>query len=75
MNDASRVPVRVVITVGGVSEVVTPWHPLQAPLRVPAVDIAADAGLPANELPGRHFTALWDGEAFRDFRLVHDPRL
>jgi hypothetical protein len=74
VND-DRVTVRVVITVGGVSQVISPWHPLKTPLRVPAADIAADAGLPANELPGREFTAEWDGAAFRDYRLVHDPRL
>jgi hypothetical protein len=42
------------------------------PLLLPATDIAADVGLPANELPGRKFTAVWDGEVFRP---VDDPRL
>lgn len=70
-----RVEVRVLLTFGEWAELVTPRHTVVAPLRVPAADIARDARLPANELPGRSFTAVPDGESFRDFRLVEDPRL
>jgi hypothetical protein len=42
---------------------------------MPAADIARDADLPANELPGREFYAVPDGDGYRDFRLVDDPRL
>jgi hypothetical protein len=72
---AERVPVRVLLTVGDQAELVTPDHTPQAPLRVPSAVIAQDAGLPANELPGREFTAVRDGNALRDFQLVNDPRL
>jgi hypothetical protein len=73
---AKRLEVRVLLTVGDDAELVTPDHSAEAPLRVPAADIARDAGLPANELPGRRFTAVRDGHGgFRDFRLVFDPRV
>lgn len=74
-HQGARVPVRVLITVGDDAELVTPWHTSAEPLRMPSAGIAADAGLPADELPGRRFTAVWDGERFRDFELVDDPRL
>ncbi|MBB2909305.1 hypothetical protein FHS43_000551 [Streptosporangium becharense] len=68
--------VRVLITVGDVAELITPRHPAAAPLRVSASRIAAQAGLPANELPGRAFTVqtLSDGDA-DGFTLLDDPRL
>ncbi|MFF0523472.1 hypothetical protein ACFYTC_32630 [Actinomadura nitritigenes] len=34
-------------------------------VRVPAADIARDVGLSTNELPGRRFTAVSDGDGFR----------
>lgn len=71
----NRVPVRVLLTFGDQAELVTPDHDYNNPLRVPAADIARDAGLPVNELPGREFTAERTGSGFRSFRLVDDPRL
>lgn len=70
-----RVTVRVMLTVGDDAELLTPEHDARNPLRIPAAVIAADAGLPANELPGRHFTAARAGDGFQDFRLLNDPRL
>ncbi len=68
--------VLVLLTVGDWAEVVTARHPASAPLRLPAVRIAEQAGLPCNELPGRRFTVERLTEADADgFRLVHDPRL
>jgi hypothetical protein len=71
---ADRVDVQVLITVGDEARVVTPEHDARAPLRMPATTIARDTGLPENELPGRRFTAVQDGDQLRDFRLVDDPR-
>lgn len=70
----TRVPVKVLLTVGNDAELTTPDHTPSNPLRVPARTIADDAGLPVNELPGREFTAVQDGQGLRDFRLVDDPR-
>lgn len=74
MTEPQRVDVTVLITVGDEARLVTPEHNARAPLRMPAATIAQDAGLPENELPGRHFTAVQDGDQLRDFRLVDDPR-
>ena len=70
-----RVTVRVMLTVGDDAELITPEHDARNPLRVPAAVIAADAGLPANELPGRRFSAERAGDGFRAFELLDDPRL
>lgn len=70
-----RVTVRVLLNIGDIAELVTPDHDYRDPVRVPAADIARDAGLPTNELPGRRFTAVPDGVGFRGYRLVDDPRL
>ncbi len=68
--------VRVLMTVGEHAELITPLHPASAPLRVPAARIAAQADLPANELPGRRFTVEHLDERGADgFRLADDPRL
>ncbi|RCG19088.1 hypothetical protein DQ384_38060 [Sphaerisporangium album] len=68
--------VRVLMTAGDQAELVTPMHPASAPLRVPAERIARQAGLPANELPGREFTVTHLGADDADgFHLVNDPRL
>ncbi|GLY81810.1 hypothetical protein [Actinoallomurus iriomotensis] len=75
MAEDERVEVRVLLTVGDDAELVTLEHSAEAPLRVPAADIARDAGLPAGELPGRRFTAVRRGDGFQDFRLVDDPRV
>ncbi|KAB2370955.1 hypothetical protein [Actinomadura montaniterrae] len=78
MNDSAtpeHVTVRVLLTIGDIAELVTPDHDHRDPVRVPAADIARDAGLPANELPGREFTAIPDGAGFRGYQLVDDPRL
>ncbi|HEV7934973.1 MAG TPA: hypothetical protein VGP70_22020 [Actinomadura sp.] len=72
--DPSRISVRVLLNFGDQAELVTPVHPASNPLRMPAADIARDVGLPAYELPGRHFTAVQDGDRLRDFRLAEDPR-
>lgn len=74
MTDPNCENVTVLITIGDQAELVTPSHSADNPLRVPAAVIARDAGLPVNELPGRRFTAVRDGDTYRDFRLVHDPR-
>lgn len=73
--DASeRVAVKVMLTVGDDALLVTPDHSPEEPLRMPAAPIAADAGIPMNELPGREFTAVRTGDGFGDFRLLYDPR-
>jgi hypothetical protein len=73
-NEPQRIQVLVSITVG-VEAVVTPQHPADAPLRIPVAIIARAADLPENELPGRRFTAVQDGDQLRDFKLVDDPRI
>ncbi|MDP4510346.1 sigma-70 RNA polymerase sigma factor region 4 domain-containing protein [Nonomuraea turcica] len=67
--------VQVLLTIGDQAELVTSQHPASAPLRIPAARIAEQAGLPANELPGRRFTVdrLTSTDA-DGFALVHDPR-
>ncbi|MCP9947257.1 hypothetical protein [Actinomadura madurae] len=70
-----RITVQVMLTFGDTAELVTPDHDHRDPLRVPAADIARDAELPVNELPGRFFTAERASDGFRAFRLVDDPRL
>jgi hypothetical protein len=75
VTEPQRVDVYVSITVGDEAVLVTPQHPANAPLRMPAATIARSAGLPENELPGRRFTAMQAGDELRDFRLVDDPRI
>lgn len=72
---SKRVEVRVMLLFGDQAELITPGHGAGDPLRMPAADIARDAGLPVGELPGRRFTAIRAGDGYRDFRLVDDPRL
>ncbi|MEU9837534.1 hypothetical protein AB0D67_38880 [Streptosporangium sp. NPDC048047] len=68
--------VHVLITVGEVAELLTPRHTVAAPLRVSAERIAAQTGLPVNELPGREFTVTrLDDDDADGFALVNDPRL
>ncbi|GAA3168513.1 hypothetical protein [Nonomuraea salmonea] len=69
------VEVTVLLTVGDEAELITPRHDVSAPLRVPAERIASQAGLPANELPGRRFTVERLTASDADgFALVVDPR-
>ncbi|WP_433330010.1 hypothetical protein [Spirillospora sp. CA-294931] len=71
----NRVSVKVLLLFGDQAELVTPEHPANAPLRVPAIQIARDADLPVNELPGRRFTAVRQDDGGLDrFELVDDPR-
>ncbi|MFG2002311.1 hypothetical protein ACGFNU_24475 [Spirillospora sp. NPDC048911] len=72
---SERVEVRVLLLLGDQADLTTPDHGPHNALRMPAADIARDAGLPANELPGRRLTAIRDGDSFRDFQLVDDPRI
>lgn len=74
-QDTDRIQVRVMLTFGDTAELITPDHDAGDPLRVPAAEIAQDAGLPVGELPGRRFTAARAGDGLADFRLVDDPRL
>ncbi|GAA5076608.1 hypothetical protein HNP84_007340 [Thermocatellispora tengchongensis] len=68
--------VRVLLLVGEWAELRTALHPAAAPLRVPAARIAEQAGLPANELPGREFSVRILTERDADgFTLLNDPRL
>ncbi|GAA1662406.1 hypothetical protein GCM10009733_070030 [Nonomuraea maheshkhaliensis] len=68
--------VTVLLTIGEEAELITPHHDANAPLRVSAHRIAAQAGLPANELPGRRFTVERLTATDADgFALVDDPRL
>lgn len=68
--------VQVLLTVGDQAHLITPKHAASAPLRVSAVRIAEQAGLPANELPGRRFTVERLTATDADgFTLVNDPRL
>ncbi|WP_327139083.1 hypothetical protein [Nocardia sp. NBC_01327] len=79
-----RVRVRCVLVFGdsdsALAYLETPWHPARSPLSWPAAQIATQAGLPANELPGREFWADADHApddslTLSGFLLVHDPRL
>lgn len=67
--------VRVLLTVGDRAELISAKHSPSAPLQVPAARIAEQAGLPANELPGRRFRVdrLSDTDA-DGFTLLDDPR-
>ncbi|CAM3957724.1 hypothetical protein NONI108955_01505 [Nocardia ninae] len=73
-----RVQVRCILVYGegaeAVAQLATPWHQGRAPLLVAASVIAAQAGLPAGELPGRHFWATGDAGGLDGFELVNDPR-
>ncbi|MFC6080956.1 hypothetical protein [Sphaerisporangium aureirubrum] len=65
----------VLLTVGDDAHLVTASHPRNAPLVVPAARIAEQAGLPANELPGKWFTVeRLDQDDADGFQLLHDPR-
>jgi hypothetical protein len=76
MTEPARETVQVMLLFGDEAELLTPDHDHSNPLRMPAAVIANDADIPANELPGRRFTAVPDGAGgYRDFRLVDDPRL
>ncbi|RJO74153.1 hypothetical protein D5S18_18545 [Nocardia panacis] len=70
-----RAMLRVMLTYGEQAHCVTPWHTGKDPMILSAAEIARDADIPVNELPGREFTATGDEHALRDFRLVDDPRL
>ncbi|WP_055483804.1 Arc family DNA-binding protein [Sphaerimonospora mesophila] len=66
----------VLLTVGDTAHVVTAMHPTAAPLQLPAQRIADQAGLPANDLPGRRFRVARLGMDDADgFTLLNDPRL
>lgn len=66
----------VLLTVGDTAHLVTTIHPSTATLQVPAARIAEQAGLPANELPGRRFRVTRLGANDADgFTLLDDPRL
>jgi hypothetical protein len=73
-----RVQVRVVLVFGAGpdarAELETPWHTPQEPLAMRAADIAQQASLPVNELPGRRFWATFTAAGPVDFELVDDPR-
>ncbi|MRH92227.1 hypothetical protein GFY24_33150 [Nocardia sp. SYP-A9097] len=79
-----RVRVRCVLVYGdgetAVAYLETPWHPARSPLAWAAQEIAGQAGLPTNELPGREFWVdvqrLPEGALrLSGFLLVFDPRL
>jgi hypothetical protein len=53
---------RVSLTFGDQAEVVTHWHPVSDPLRVPAARLADDLGVPVERLPGVRFRARIVGE-------------
>lgn len=72
----SREQVTVLLLFGDDAELITPDRDHTNPLRVPASVIAEDAGLPANELPGRDFTAVRTADGgYAHFQLVNDPRI
>ncbi|WP_069165747.1 hypothetical protein [Nocardia altamirensis] len=75
---ADRVQVRCILVYGegaeAMAQLQTPWHPARQPLVVRASVIAAQAGLPAGELPGRRFWASGDEAGLDGFELVEDPR-
>lgn len=74
MNSANeRVEVLVQLTHRGLAHVLIGSSEEEG--TVPAEDIARDADLPENELPGRRFSAVREGGRLRDFRLLNDPRL
>ncbi|WP_040853795.1 hypothetical protein [Nocardia niigatensis] len=70
-----RAMLRVMLTYGDEAHAVTPWHTGRSPMILPAAEIARDADIPVNELPGREFTATGDENGLRDFKLVNDPRI
>jgi hypothetical protein len=53
-----RVEVFVMVTFGEFAELVFGNRTTENPLRVPAVDIIRDTGVPLGELPGQRFTAV-----------------
>ncbi|MFI6603836.1 hypothetical protein ACIBHX_47035 [Nonomuraea sp. NPDC050536] len=68
--------VRVVLTIGDQAELITPLHSAAAPLRISAVKVANEAGLPVNELPGRRFAVRsLTADSADGFTLLNDPRL
>lgn len=72
---AAATEVRCLLLFGEEAHLVTPLHPADAPLRVTAARVAEQAGLPANELPGRRFTVQALSEDDADgFALLDDPR-
>ncbi|QIS16620.1 MULTISPECIES: hypothetical protein [Nocardia] len=70
-----RFQVRVVLVFGEQAQLETPWSTRETPVWVPASDIAQQAELPVNELPGRLFWVTRDDNGLSGFRLVFDPRL
>ncbi|MEV6067566.1 hypothetical protein AB0L82_13510 [Nocardia sp. NPDC052001] len=81
---SERIQVRCVLVFGDADSAVayleTPWHPARSPMSWAAKEIATQAGLPANELPGREFWAFAERQPdgttrLSGFQLVFDPRL
>jgi hypothetical protein len=64
-----RVQARVVLLYGSQAEVATDVHPVDDPLRVPAAELARLLGVRIEELPGKRFTAVVDGERLVDVQL------
>lgn len=66
----ARVEARVQLLYGSLAEVVTPYHPSDDPIRVPAAELAEQLGVALAELAGKRFTAAIDGDHVRDARLT-----
>lgn len=71
----TRVPVRVLITIGDQAELITPTRTADNPLRVPAAAISADTGIPIERLAGKKLTAIvaenpQDGMTARAYQLA-----
>jgi hypothetical protein len=70
----SRITVTAGILVGGHAHVIVPTRFSTECVVMPAAEIADQANVPVNELPGRKFTALRDGDRLTGFSLAYDPR-
>ncbi|WP_433445671.1 hypothetical protein [Nonomuraea sp. CA-141351] len=66
----ARVEARVLLLYGQFAEIVTPHHPTDDPLRVPAAELAQQLGIEAEALPGRRFTATIVDDQVRDAELI-----
>lgn len=66
----ARVEARVQLLYGSLAEVVTPYHPSDDPLRVPAAELALQLGVTLAQLAGKRFTAKIEGDHVRDARLT-----
>lgn len=68
MTTASRVPVHVLLLFGDQAKVVGAGRDHRDPWSIPTAQIAEETGVPAQDLPGRDLTAVYDGETLACFQ-------